>query len=378
MADSGVSEAEKARQRREARRAKILASGNDRLNRITQTFSGVPREPTHSASPSSEETSFSEQSGTTTPASTGRIQSVTESNPTPTPATPTDTPTPTEGIRNRFATAPVQSPSIARTPQSATTFPFPFESDPSARTSRLRHSATPTTPGDNIFAPDALAELDPTGLGDFDPSLLFDDAGAGGLQGLPAGFKAAAAAAAAAGVAGGVGGAQEVEKVPDPLPLRVWQVVHTFLVFLLALWSVYVVSDALEEPEGLEGALDEVSGWRLVARKVSLLRHQPAESVGVLHINGTDVPVWACLLSLELSMQLARMLVQKVYNTSPTAQLPEILQLAAQMGFQSPAITNTFRLLNDYRAIWGTLVGDLFTFIFTVGTAVGISYYVAG
>ncbi|KAJ3042083.1 hypothetical protein HDV00_008165 [Rhizophlyctis rosea] len=288
MGDTTPTESDKLKARREARRAKIMSSGNDRLSKITQTFSGVPHQPSDSPSPAGE--------GTPTPSVTANAAAAqTPAQPT-TSTPPSSNPLQKDGLRNRFATQPAQSPSIARTPQSATTtttFPFTFETDSTTTRSRPQRTATPTPP-DDIFASDALAELDPTGLGEFDPSLLFGDPNAGGLQGLPPALKAAAAAAAAANA--GAARPQETEKVAEPLPLRIWQLFHTLAVLALALFAVYMVAESVEELEGVEGYLSDVdaeglgyTGWRLLARRVALLKHRPVEDIGVLHLRGMDV-----------------------------------------------------------------------------------------
>ncbi|KAJ3286548.1 hypothetical protein HK104_008979 [Borealophlyctis nickersoniae] len=404
-------EAEKLKLRREARRAKILAAGEDRLSKITHTYQGTAPAPARSRSGSRDPSPSTPVRGNSPGIESGSdsvsgvgIDPVHVQKVSTTTSTNALLESQTGGLRHRgHQDAAVQSPTVPRTPARPPKVRYDdsdTSSTPSAipplrsrlQESVLSQSATATSGGttpesetrdedevsmfgdENEFDPTALlgeGMMSPLG---FDPS-MFDKAG---IQGLPAGLQAAATAAAAA--AGSGGGRRRRRE--EPVPLRVWRALHTLAVVALALWSVFSLVQSYgdyedEFPDELaEGRELGSMYWRAFARKVWAVYQRPIEDRGTIQFGEIELPVWMCFLTIEIAGQLGQMILKQFINYAPASTKPQILEMAGQLGFSSPALDNAFKLLYDYKAIWGTFLSDVLTFIFTVGMALLVAYFV--
>ncbi|KND00882.1 uncharacterized protein SPPG_03983 [Spizellomyces punctatus DAOM BR117] len=337
------SDAENLRLRREARRKKILVSGEDRLSRIVNTFSGHPTQP------SSTETEGAPTASDVHPADENVPTAAKETAVPSDDSVNVDTPVkPIDSrLRERLKATVVQSPSVSRTPDRSTPI-----------TQRDESETSPLLP----FGDDMSLEGSPADI--FGRSFPIDA------------FRERLLAEAGSKVT------EQDETVEMPAPsavssgsrlLRIIRIVSVVLLALSSLYILVVESDELDELVGEDDSWDpeHTRPWKNWMRKLAVLGYKPIHETGELELGNMHVRLWMIFLTTELSWQI----ITFVYRQLNADKTPRggLLELAAQLGFQNRRLEYLLQSVNDYRVIWESFIEDLFVFIFIVGSIIGVA-----
>ncbi|KAJ3169439.1 hypothetical protein HDU87_000610 [Geranomyces variabilis] len=364
--------------RREARRQKILASGQDRLNKLTSTFTGRPIEPTATATAPASQTAANEAIEGPTGVS---------SEPPSTPPPSSDSQLRQRNIPSSSASRiPPQSSSVARTPpevqpnheKPSIAAHFPVPSPP---------STVPSFPTGDLFGdPDdmLMAELQSRMMGN---SAAMAPSAA--LPAFPAGFDPQQFGDASA--------IPPLQHAPvQPLPR--WTFLSLFraaVMLFLALFTLHSLAGAVDDVVDVAGD-DELapSEWRLHARRVAALATtQLGEGDGQIRlgVNGEDgmwVSVWMCFLAVELVLQTIGFFgrpSRPAVAANPFDPLGgtagdmlngggDLMSTVVQMAsMSSPKLDLVVRSVRDYSAIFRSFMNDLLTYIFVLGAGIALA-----
>ncbi|KAJ3155418.1 hypothetical protein HDU86_004320 [Geranomyces michiganensis] len=373
--------ADAAAARREARRQKILASGQDRLNKLTSTFTGRPIEPTATAATSQ----LNPDEPTIGP-------SVTSSDLPSTPPLSSSDSQLRQRINASTASTRIhpQSPSVARTPQD--------EQPNHGKPTIAAHfsGATPAT---------TLPSF-PTGdlFGDPDDMMMSE------LQARLMGNNNAIAAALAPGSGGGAmpGFAQQFsDGVPPPMqrvpvqPAPRWTFLSLFraaVMLLLALFTLHNLAGVVDDVVDV-GSVDAdepaAPEWRLQMRRVAALATtQLGEGGGEIKLgmggeDGTWVSVWMCFLATELVLQTIGLFSRPPRPAAAANPFDpmsgtagdilnggdgDLMSMMAQMAsMSSPKLDFAVRSVRDYSAILRSFMDDLLTYTFVLGAGIAVA-----
>ncbi|KAJ3152912.1 hypothetical protein HDU89_001120 [Geranomyces variabilis] len=366
--------------RREARRQKILASGQDRLNKLTSTFTGRPVEPTATAP---------------TPASPTVSNEAIEGSPGVSSDLPSTPPSLSDSqLRQRnipsssSSRIPPQSSSVTSTPpevQSSHDKPsiaahFPVAPSP---------SAVPSFPTGDLFGdPDdmLMAELQARMMGN--NAALAPPGGA--FPSFPAGFSPQQF---------GDASAQPPPQLRAPVqPPPRWTFLSLFraaVMLFLALFTLRNLAGAVDDVVDVAGD-DEIAPpeWRLQARRVAALATtQLSEGGGDIRLglggeDGTWVSVWMCFLAVELVLQTIGFFgrpSRPAIAPNPFDPLGgtagdllngggDLMSTVVQMAsMSSPKLDLVVRSVRDYSAIFRSFMNDLLTYIFVLGAGIALA-----
>ncbi|KAI8913121.1 hypothetical protein DFJ77DRAFT_68585 [Powellomyces hirtus] len=341
--------------RREARRAKILASGQDRLNKLTSTFTGKPVETTLPAPQSHHE----HQPTPTLTADDSAQAASTHVPPTATPP-PTLNPQVRQRVGDHIRAAP-QSPSVARTPMRG-------------------HSTVSEYMNDSMFDPSSTATSNEADL-------------FGGLGGSGGGMFEAQQELSALQKKLKMAfqqpeflQSQQQEEQQEPLPQQRWTVlglVRALTMCALALFTLYGLADAANDVVDFED--DDIDWmdapeWKMTARRVGSLATTPiAEGGGQLLQLGENMyaSAWMLFVTVELVLQTVGFAMRAIRPTPrPASQGRELLEMAQQL-VSNPKLDFLIRSINDYSSIWQSFVQDMFTFVFVLGAGVAVALLIS-
>ncbi|KAI9105755.1 hypothetical protein DFS34DRAFT_26037 [Phlyctochytrium arcticum] len=317
-----MTENDAARQRREARRRKILSSGENRLNKIVNTFSGKPTEPTPISQP---ETSTAVNTTSTIDSSRDSHHEAAS--------------TPKSSDLGRSSANSVQSPSHARTPSDS---PADFGG---------REPTVPTIPPWLMENIGKTGELDSTETEQY--NLMSEQLKALSQFNIPepdgSVMQPATPVAAAS---------------PVPRAIGFLRFISMVLLALFAAWTILQTSEFAEP--NVEDEDDSGPWWKNYVRNLNSVSSHAGYDIEV------SSSVWVLFLSAELAWQSVLYFYRMSGRGSSNA-LPEALQMLGQMGFRTSGIDTVFKTINNYRTIWQSLLEDLFTFIAATGLIFGVA-----
>ncbi|TPX72221.1 hypothetical protein SpCBS45565_g00522 [Spizellomyces sp. 'palustris'] len=341
------SDAENLRLRREARRKKILVSGEDRLSRIVNTISGHPTQPSSTeteGAPTASDVHAADEN-VPTAAKVTAVPSDDSVN-VDTPVKPIDS-----RLRERLNATVVQSPSVSRTPDRS-----------KSSTQRDESETSPLLPfGDDMSLEGSPADIfgKDFPISAFRERLLAEAGSTITEQDETVELPAPSAAAASSGS-------------------RLLRIIRIISVVLLALFSLYILvveSDELDELIGEDDSwdLEHTHPWKNWVRKLAVLGYKPIHESGEIELGNMHVRLWMIFLTTELSWQILTFVYRQLNpDKTPRGGL-DVLELAAQLGFQNRRLEYLLQSVNDYRVIWESFTKDLFVFIFIVGSVVGVA-----
>ncbi|KAJ8660824.1 hypothetical protein O0I10_003467 [Lichtheimia ornata] len=312
-----LTEQEKLERRREKRKQKILASAENRLNRITGT--AFPNRPSPTPSPS---TSTSSLARSETPQRRSRSPS-----PFMGPSTSSET------LRHRM---PASSRSVdpSADPSEALGAPSPLPPQPSLG---FASTDTPLPPSLEAMFANATGA---GGDGNTPPPNLNDLlGGAGGPFPFNPAFLANMQQQQQQ---------QQQELQPDDGSAKYWTLIHFVSMVWLGLYAVYREWSA----EGVQ-------------RFASLVMDDQARYAAV------QLPLFWYFITIELLLQTARMMYQKG-NTSSTSMV-----MSAIMQYLPPQVANGLNVLMRYWIIFSCLIKDCLVLVFIIGLAEIVSAVLA-
>ncbi|KAJ3005402.1 hypothetical protein HKX48_000696 [Thoreauomyces humboldtii] len=370
--------ADAAAARREARRAKILSSGQDRLSRLTNTYQGLPVDPLPSAQslpPPSPVPSLTSSASVTSSASASHVPS------TPPPAS---SPVDPAVLRHRATAsttrAAPQSPSVARTPLRGPSELFP----PS-----MTDFADPGEEEDMEGMMRRIQlQLQQQQLAAFAGGELDDPPSTSMARGSPDATLSTQPTMMVA-----------VRK-QNPLPVRLLSLLRFLTVSLLALLTVRSLAiAAADRLDSWDEDVDlDVEGWTMWARRTATLATTSLDEGSggaVFRIGeaGTWVSAWTCFLTLQVVLQTIGFAIRQVQHPIPNANASASadplaamlggaggaaggLDVMGLMGSLDPRIGTVLRVVEDYRSVWQNLVQDLGTFVFVIGSCIALAVLV--
>ncbi|KAI8819452.1 uncharacterized protein EV422DRAFT_598886 [Fimicolochytrium jonesii] len=306
--------ADSAAARREARRAKILAKGNERLNKLTSTYNGTTVEPAEEAG-----------SGEGVPGNVNTIEGgsgggeenaaaattpIGKSNPTIRPAEHFPAQSPAEShLRQRLATQSTssfqqpQSPSVARTPVRQT--------QPSV--------AAPIAPSPLLSGFDMEDDVDGTGaemMAELQRRMAAAMGGAGGpfSGALAPSIHSGSDEAGAAVAAGGLDQQEIVQNTRVETAFRYFRRLSMLLLALFTMFHLVTASEYWEDYDDTVG----LSEWKVWTRRAgSLTQKATAEGfAGVTAERG--VLTWVNFLTVEIGLQGIGYLIKQVGSSIGT------------------------------------------------------------
>ncbi|KAI9017458.1 hypothetical protein BC832DRAFT_618016 [Gaertneriomyces semiglobifer] len=336
------------RARREARRRKILESGGDRLKRITDTFSGVPTEQPTTPPPASNATVVEAAAATSTDDYTdSRPESSIPAASTP-PSFPLD-----HHLRQRLNQPVVQSPSVARTPLSD----IPFRKFAPADDDGLD---SPLTGANNM--PMSFEDL-LGGQVDEDSPLL-------GLQRRL--FEAAQQQEAGSGPQVETSSEDQVIVDGSSAISYILNIMRVAMILFVAVLTWYTFSSDVEETHGSwdsDDAINDIPDGSLWIKRIADLSRKRVAAVGEISFGKFHLSIWALFVTLELGMVIMRFFATPSRKAAP-GLTADILAAAGQFGFPSQRVEYLLKAVNNYRAIWGTVLDDLSMYVFIMGIAI--------